>query len=638
MARSFSYPPARRPRKALSAGHPLSKMMQRAGSAPPLAEPDTLSAESNALYAQALERFKFNALNEAISLVDKALVSTPCNRHLLQLKAAICTSLHRFEDADAIWQQLLERWPNDAQLLCNLGLYALRQKRHDEAHALLSRAVALDPHNADSQLNLGVLHAAEHRHEQAMACFAMALNETPANAEIHFSIGCCLQAQYRLTEAHAAYEHALALDDGHFGARSNLIFTQHYLDDFDPAKNRQHAERMGASLARQAPAARLPASHAGGLAPVKRPLRVGFVSPDLSTHPVGYFLEAMLAALPTGEITLHAYANSHIHDDLSARLRPAFATWHQVADRSTAQLMQTIVDDGIDILIDLAGHAKGNSLASFARRLAPVQMSWLGYFSTTGLTSVDFVLADPISVPPQEEGFFTEKIIRLPHTRYCFSPLKAALAERCLPAARQQGVTFGCYQALAKINERVLAAWAKVLAAAPTACLRIRSARLDAPVVAAAFRQRLESAGIPLDRVDTLPPLPYDAYLQSHAEVDVLLDTFPYPGGTTTAEALYLGVPTLTLAMPGMLGRQGEAILKNASLDHWVCLDEADYVAKASAIGRGEASWLAEAANLRANAPAHVETSPLYDAGRFARDWVDALQEAWRRATASAAA
>lgn len=634
MTRSSRPQPFRPQKKPLSAGHPFSRMLQRAGTPPAATDPDAISHQANALYAKARERFEANALHEANALIDRALVPTPHNRHLLQLKGAICTSLNRLQEAEAIWQRLLERWPDDHQLLCNLGLYALRQKRHAQALDLLSRAVALNPRHANSQLNLGIVHVARHRHEQAMACFDAALREEPGSAETHFSIGCCLQAQHRLPEAHAAYERALALDGSHFGARSNLVFTQHYLADFDPWQNRQQAERMGVLLAQNAPTVQLPAGHPGGLAPDKKPLRVGFVSPDLSTHPVGYFLEAMLAALPAGEVTLHAYSNSRIYDDLSARLRPAFAAWHQVADGSENQLMQTIVDDGIDILIDLAGHTKGNSLACFARRSAPVQLGWLGYFSTTGVASMDFVLADPVSVPPQEERFFTEKVIRLPHTRYCFSPLQVQLAERQLPSAQQQVVTFGCYQTLAKINDRVLRAWAQVLAAAPTALLRIRSAQLGSAPVADAFRQRLETLGLPLARVETLPPLPYGPYLQSHSDIDVLLDTFPYPGGTTTAEALYLGVPTLSLALPGMLGRQGEAILKSGGLGHWVCVDEADYVAKASAIGRGEAPWLAEAADLRARAPAHIAASPLYDAGRFARDWVAALRLAWQQAVA----
>lgn len=590
----------------------------------------------NVLYAEARDHFQANELHEANALVDRALAPTPNNRHLLQLKGAICTSLNRLQEAETIWQALLQRWPDDYQLLCNLGLYALRQKQHDKAMDLLTRAVVLNPRHANSQLNLGIVHVAQHRYPQAMDCFAAALKEEPGSAEIHFSIGCCLQAQHRLPEAHAAYEQALALDSAHFGARSNLVFTQHYLADFDPMANRRQAERMGLLLTENAPPVKLPARHAGGLASDKKPLRVGFVSPDLSTHPVGYFLEAMLAALPPGEVDLYAYSNSHIHDDLSARLRPAFAVWHPVADRSTAQLMQTILDDGIDILIDLAGHTKGNALAAFARRLAPVQLGWLGYFSTTGLASMDFVLADPVTVPPPEEDFFTEKVIRLPHTRYCFSPLQGALAERRLPSTRHDGVVFGCYQALPKINDRVLRAWAQVLGAAPAASLRIRSAQLGAPPVAAAFRRRLQSMGLPLERVETLPALPYDAYLQSHADVDVLLDTFPYPGGTTTAEALYLGVPTLSLALPGMLGRQGEAILKSGGLGHWVCRDETEYIARASAIGRGESIWLAEAADLRQRAPSHVAASPLYDAARFARDWLDALRLAWQQKQASA--
>lgn len=630
MTRSFSYRSLPKPKKLLPAGHPLSKLLQRTGMTPQAAAPAAMPPDAQALYAKACEKLESNALHEADALIDQTLASIPDNHHALQLKAAICTSLHRLQEAEAIWQRLLASRPDDPQLLCNVGLYAFRQKRYDLASDLLSRAVALDPRHSSSQLHLGLVHAALHRYEPAMACFREALRSEPRSAEIHFSIGCCLNAQQRLAEAHAAFEQALAQDAGHFGARSNLVFTQHYLPHFDPMANRLQAERVNAALTGRSVNLRLPASRSGALDADKKILRVGLVSPDLNTHPVGFFLEAMLAAMPPGEIALYAYARTRVYDALSARLRPAFAGWHQVVDWSEDQTMQRIVDDGIDILIDLAGHTRGNSLACFAHRLAPVQMSWLGYFSTTGLSTIDYVLADPICVPSGEERYFTEKIIRLPHTRYCFSPLKTELIERRLPSARQSGVTFGCYQSLAKINDRVLGVWALILAAAPEARLRIRSAQLDSPVVASAFRARMQGLGLPLERIDTLPPLGYDAYLQSHADIDVLLDTFPYPGGTTTAEALYLGVPTLSLALPGMLGRQGEAILKNGGLAHWVCTDEADYVAKASAIGRGESSWLGEAAELRATAPAHVATSPLYDAHRFARDWLDALRLAWR--------
>ena len=634
MTRSFSYKTTPKSKKVPSAGHPLSRLLQRA--VPPSSKipPAVMPPEARSFYAEACEKLRINALGEADALVDRALASAPGNHHVMQLKAAICTSLHRLPEAEAIWQRLLGERPDDTQLLCNVGLYAFRQKRYDQASELLSRAVALDPGHAASQLHLGLVHAARHRYAQAMACYGEALRAEPRSAEIHFSMGCCLQAEHRLVEAHGAFEQALALDPNHFGARSNLVFTQHYLPHFDPLANRLQAEQLNAPMGGTPPGLCLPERHPRGLDPEKQMLRVGLVSPDLNTHPVGFFLEAVLAALPPGEIELFAYARSRVYDALSARLRPAFAVWRQVVDGSEAQLMQRIVDDGIDILIDLAGYTRGSSLACFAHRLAPVQASWLGYFSTTGLATVDYVLADPICVPPGEERYFTERVVRLPHSRFCFSPLKAALAERRLPSDRQPGVTFGCYQALAKINDRVLDAWGRILAAAPDARLRIRSAHLDMPAVSAAFRSRMKALGLPLERVETLPPLDYDAYLQSHADVDVLLDTFPYPGGTTTAEALCLGVPTVSLALPGMLGRQGESILKNGGLAHWVCTDEVDYVAKASAIGRREPPWLAEAAGLRTTAPAHVASSPLYDAPRFAVDWLDALRGMWRERVA----
>ncbi|MGJ7579267.1 tetratricopeptide repeat protein [Variovorax sp. RHLX14] len=634
MTRHFSYRPTPKLKQGLSAGHPLSKLLQRAVPAASTASHTVMQPEVQALYAEACRKLQSNALHEADALIDLALTSTPHNHYLLQVKAAICTSLHRLQEAESIWQKLLQSRPDDPQLLCNVGLYAFRQKRYELAADLLSRAVVLDPRHASSQLHLGLVHAALHQYERAMACFRQALRVEPRNAEIHFSMGCCLHGQHRLDEAHAAFEQALVLDAGHFGARSNLVFTQHYLPRFDPAANRLQAERVSSILSSSPANLRRPALHPGGLDADRRILRVGLVSPDLNTHPVGFFLEAMLAALPPGEVVLYAYAKTRVYDALSARLRPAFAGWHQVVDWSDEQTMQTVVDDGIDILIDLAGYTRGNSLACFAHRLAPVQMSWLGYFSTTGLATIDYVLADPICVPSGEERYFTERIVRLPHSRYCFSPLKTRLTERSLPSTRQPGVTFGCCQALAKINDRVLGAWALILAAAPDARLRIRSANLDSPVVASALRTRMRRLGLPLERVETLPLLTYDAYLQSHADVDVMLDTFPYPGGTTTAEALYLGVPTLSLALPGMLGRQGEAILKNGGLAHWVCADDAEYVEKAAAIGRRESLWLAEAAELRAQAPANVDSSPLYDAPRFARDWLEALRRTWRERVA----
>lgn len=586
----------------------------------------------HSLYVQAHALLDRNALNPADALITKALDLAPGDRHLLNMRAAICASLHRLDEAEAIWRALLQDAPDDHQLLCNLGLHFQRRKLYPEAEEMLERAVALNPRHLSSRLNLGVLYAARHRYAAAMASYEAALELEPENAQVLFSIGCCLQSEYRLPEAHAAYERALKANPHHHGARSNLVFTQHYLPDFDPSANRAEAARLGASLAEKATLADRPVHHAGGLAAGKTPLRVGFVSPDLSTHPVGYFLHAMLAAIEPGEVSLHAYANSRTYDAMSARLRPAFDVWHQTIDWSDEELMRAIVDDGIDILIDLAGHSKGNRLDCFARRLAPVQMTWLGYFSTTGVATIDYVLADPVCLPPHEERFFTEKVLRLPHTRYCFSPLETQLVDRSLPSSRFLSVTFGCYQALPKINSRVLQAWAQILVGAPEARLRIRSTQLDQPAVVAGFRDRLEKLGLPLDRIETLPPLPYESYLQSHADIDVLLDTFPYPGGTTTAEALYLGVPTVTLAQPGMLGRQGEAIMVNGGFGGWVCEDEGQYIAMAVAIGRRESPRLGEAADMRSRAPAHVDGSPLYGAVRFARDWLDTLRRAWQLA------
>jgi predicted O-linked N-acetylglucosamine transferase (SPINDLY family) len=356
-------------------------------------------------------------------------------------------------------------------------------------------------------------------------------------------------------------------------------------------------------------------------------LRIGFVSGDLVNHPVGYFVESLLAELDPARLEVFAYPTQPVSDDLTARIRPHFAAWKPLYGRSDESAATLIHGDGIDVLIDLSGHTAHNRLPVFAWKPAPVQVSWLGYFATTGVPGIDYLLADEVSVPPEHRSHFTETVWYLPDTRLCFTPPATDVAVAPLPALANGYVTFGSFQNLAKLGDEVLKAWAGIMTSMPAARLRLQNKQLADPGVRERLLERLCRAGIGAGRVALHGPMLRRDYLAAHAEVDLILDTFPFPGGTTTCEALWMGVPTLTLAGDRLIARQGASLLAAAGLTAWIAHSEAEYIDKALAF----AGDLPALAALRTTLRDRVLRSPLFDARRFASNFERALREMWRR-------
>jgi predicted O-linked N-acetylglucosamine transferase (SPINDLY family) len=283
--------------------------------------------------------------------------------------------------------------------------------------------------------------------------------------------------------------------------------------------------------------------------------------------------------------------------------------------------------DGVHVLLDVSGHTAHNRLPVFAWKPAPVQVSWLGYFATTGVAEMDYFLADKVGVPEAQQEQFTETVLYLPDTRLCFTAREVDLPVAPLPALANGMVTFGCFQTLAKLGDGVLEAWGEILAALPDATLRIQCKQLGEPAQVEQLLQRLWKYGIAPARVATHGASNRETYLAAYAEVDVILDTFPYPGGTTTCEALWMGVPTLTLAGDSLLARQGASLLTAAGLEEWVATSKEEYVAKSIALASDQSKLVA----LRAVLRQQVLASPLFDAPRFARNFEDALWGMWQR-------
>ena len=546
------------------------------------------------------------------------------------LTAVLLAQHGRMADAVVLWQRLLAADPQNAGLLANLGRACWVLERKQQALEFFTRAVALQPGDPLALLNMGAIHQSENQYEQALHWYERVLAIDPRHVQALFNSAQANADMGRFDLAHALYRRVLAIDPTHVIAQAQFIFTQHYLERPEPAQLAMLARRLGAQYA--ALNERF-SSWRVSYEP-DRPLRIGLLSADLRDHPVGYFIEGLLAHSQKEGVTWIAYANQKKRTALTERLAPAFSVWHEVVHWSDEQLATRIREDRIDILLDLSGMTSGHRLAVLARQPAPVQVSWLGYFGTTGLPAVQAVIADPVCVPPSEESWFSERVWRMPNTRYCFTPPQQAPSVAELPALRLGEITFGCFQALPKINNRVINAWVRIAQRTSRARWRIRCGAKTSEDDRQALAQRLLAAGMPVERFRVEPGLPRSSYLASYGEIDVALDTFSYPGGTTTAEALWMGVPTLTLSTPGMLGRQGEQIMSAAGMADWVCFDEDAYVARAVALADSQA-W-PELAQLRRGLREQVATSPLFDNARFAREWHRLVREIWRDACSMA--
>jgi predicted O-linked N-acetylglucosamine transferase (SPINDLY family) len=459
--------------------------------------------------------------------------------------------------------------------------------------------------------------------DEAIEQYQLALSLDPENLNTRCNLGAALADGQGPRAAIAAYRDILAVKPDHLVAHSNLLFNMTYDGETSSDVYLAEARRFDAKLARQSLPPKAPEAPVGR----DRPLRIGFVSGDLRGHPVGYFVEGLVQHLDRSRFELYAYATLPTNDELTARLQARFAGWRLIKGEAAEAAARAIREQGIDVLIDLSGHTGNNRLDVFPWRPAPLQLSWLGYFASTGVSGIDYVIADPVCVPSGNERQFSEGIWRLPHTRLCFTPPTDAPPVAALPALASGFPTFGCFQRLPKINEDVLALWGRIFRSMPKARLLLQSPQFARQRFVDETLDRLAQVGMAPERVTVLKPAHRATYLATYAQVDVVLDTFPYTGGTTTCEALWMGVPTLTLAGDTMLSRQGAAMLCAAGLPDWVAADPDDYVQKAQRL-TADSARLAE---LRAGLREQVRRSPLFDTERFARDFEEALLELWQQ-------
>ncbi len=513
--------------------------------------------------------------------------------------------------------------PNSAAIWLNLGVAQLELDRAADAVTSFRRAVALAPNRAEAHNILGVALLQHGDTTLAETALRDALRLKPAYVAAHNNLARVFRAQGRIGEAIAEFRAALAAAPEP-GTQSNLLYTLNFSADVSPdalfAEHKQWAQR-----------------HADGLKAtwrghandgnVGRKLRVGFVSADFVNHAVAYFFETVVESRNRDAFDLFCYSDVIVPDRVTERLRRSSDGWRDTGKLSDEALAHTIREDRIDILIDLAGHTGRNRLLVFARKPAPVQVTWLGYPNTTGLDAIDYRIVDPFTDPPgATERWHSEALIRLPESFLCYRPPVESPPVSELPAATKGRVTFGSFSNFAKIGEPCLAVWAEVLKRVAGSTLVIKSRGLGDSATAKRIRERFASLGVDGGRIVLDAELTSVAdHLALYRMIDVALDPFPYNGTTTTCEALWMGVPVVTLAGVTHVARVGVSLLTNLGASDWIANSPDTYVETCAKM----VSDLPALAAVRARLRERMSRSPICDAPRFMRHFEAALQQMW---------
>jgi predicted O-linked N-acetylglucosamine transferase (SPINDLY family) len=607
------------------------------------------------MFDAAYKAFQAGRLGEAEQTLRQALKINPKDADCLHLMGVIAGFADQPQASLQLFDMALAQSPDFASAHANRGVALMALGRHDEGLAALRKAVELDPKHLHGLYGLGNALAAtgdmegaedcyrralaispdymealnnlgqalqrQSKLDEAVEVFGRALAKEPNSPKVNYNLGVVLHVSGRIEEALPYYRKALELEPLTIGAHSNILLALNCLPGMSGEQLLEEHRAFDALHTRELAAMAPP--YGNDRTPDRR-LRIGYVSADFHSHPVGYYLVGPLEAHDHSAVEVFCYSNNPSDDAVTARIKGAADHWRWIHTMSEAQAADTVRADQIDILVDLSGHTDKNRPRLFGLKPAPVQVSWLGYPGTTGMSAIDYLMMDASTAPEGSEGWFSETLARLPNGRFCYSP-PAYAPEVATPPDRP--VVFGSFNNVTKLNADVVRVWARVLDAVPGSRLVLKWTEFKEPKIRQRIMDAFAAAGVGPDRLEVRGGAPHAEMLAEYADIDIALDPFPFSGGLTSSEALWMGVPVVTLPQDRVSSRQTLAFLHGVGLDDLAAASEDDYVRIAAAL----AADPVRRAELRRTLRPLMAASPMNDPKAFARGLEAAYRQMWER-------
>ena len=604
--------------------------------------------------------------DEAINYYKKALRYDPSNHNMqnilgmaLYTKGQLNGDVSSLRESEKVFRQILKFHPNDFGSYCNLGSALKLQGKMTEAIDSYRKAVDLNPDFTEAHYNLGVALQETGHGDEAIRYYQKAIELDPNYSETYNNLGVLFQEKSQFDDALGYFQKALAFDNNAARALNNLgnIYSEmgqideaegHYrrLLQMSPYLSYTHSNLLMAMNYNPrhdmdvlfSEHLRFAKQHADPITStviyenermVHRRLKIGYVSPDFRRHSVAYFIEPVLSAHNRNFFEIFCYSAVERKDGVTERIQQLSDQWREISGLADEKVSTLVREDRIDILIDLAGHTGNNRLLVFAGKPAPVQVTWIGYPSTTGLATIDYKIVDRYTDPPgTTEKYYSENLVRMPDCFLCYLPEKDAPGVNELPALKNGHITFGSFNSFAKVSDEVLLLWAQILGGVTGARLIMKAKGLSSASARKTVADFFQHQGIDAGRIELCSWVPsVSGHLELYNRIDIALDTFPYNGTTTTCEALSMGVPVVTLGGETYASRVGVSLLSNTGLTELIARSPEEYVEIAVQL----ATDVARLATLRSGLRDMVSRSPLTDAKRFTANLEKVYREMWTR-------
>jgi protein O-GlcNAc transferase len=600
--------------------------------------------------------------NETREVLEGGLQTAGQSVELLYERAVLCYETGESDAAFAAAQQLIAEHPNFGNVYTLIGLIEYERGNVEAAILWWNELARLEPNNPEPHINLGTLRQKEHRHELAVGHFREAVRRAPDDLGANLKLGLILSTTGHVSEAmligkrltqtfpdrpegfsllanglheqglceqsRAAFNKALSKKTDDTTLIGNALFSSLYSDTLSDDDILTVHRELSARLTELATK-----NHQPTPCPVRprradSQIRVGYLSPDLQKHPVGYFVEPILTHHDRGQFDVVCYSDNASVDELTKRLKNLDLTWHDCAAWNDARLEEQIRSDELDILIDLCGHTAKNRAMVLARKPAPILATYLGYPGKTERPANDWLIADHHLCPPGQQHESHERIARLKNCFLCYQPQPDTPDVAPPPFEKNSFITFGSFNHLAKLTNSTVRLWSRVLNAVPDSRLILKALPLADEPTRTLTRQRFADCGIAPERIDPLPPtVPLSAFMAEYSRLDIGLDTVPYNGGTTSCDALWMGVPVISLPGGRFSSRMGASVLSTVGLEEFVATDNEDYVQIATRLDANKD----RIRSLRSSLRSQVASSPLCNPAEFTRDFEATLHDILRQ-------